>query len=136
MGRCHSVIVLVAQVWSIFSSIYRTSNSQKFALTSSVCRLVESVGGCVEMNESLLLVGETGSGKTAAVQFIASYLGTISVVFLFKIIFTSGHWSQIKVVRTYVISKNSRQKSHVISGRKLHVVNMSQQSESADLLGG
>uniref|UniRef100_A0A914WN69 Midasin n=1 Tax=Plectus sambesii TaxID=2011161 RepID=A0A914WN69_9BILA len=66
-----------------------------FALTRPVCQLLERLAICVHMNEAILLTGETGCGKTAAVQFIAKH-----------------------------------------TGRKLHVVNMSQQSESSDLLGG
>jgi len=47
------------------------------------------------MNEPLLLVGETGTGKTTAVQEVANLLG-----------------------------------------KKLHVLNMNQNTDSADLLGG
>ena len=57
--------------------------------------LVESVARSVTSNEPILLVGETGVGKTTSVQFLAEK-----------------------------------------TGRKLKVVNMNQQSDSADLLGG
>jgi midasin len=47
------------------------------------------------MDEPVLLIGETGCGKTSAIQLIARYIG-----------------------------------------KTLTVINMSQQSESTDLLGG
>ena len=37
--------------------------------------LLESVGRAVESGEPVLLVGETGVGKTAGVQFIADQTG-------------------------------------------------------------
>lgn len=66
-----------------------------FALTSHSLRCLEAIGAAVNMNEPCLLVGETGTGKTAAVQQLADFMG-----------------------------------------RKLVVVNLSQQSEASDLLGG
>ncbi len=57
--------------------------------------LLESVGRALVANEPVLLVGETGVGKTSLVQFLAT---------------------QTK--------------------RRLRVINMNQQSDSADLLGG
>ncbi|XP_048240547.1 midasin-like [Haliotis rufescens] len=66
-----------------------------FAYTrQSVC-LLEKVSVCVSRNEPVLLVGETGTGKTSSVQFLAHQLG-----------------------------------------HKLHVINLNQQSDSTDLLGG
>jgi midasin len=66
-----------------------------FATTSlSVCYL-EKLAVATFMNEPILLVGETGTGKTTIVQKLANQLG-----------------------------------------HKLVVINMSQQSDSADLLGG
>ncbi|XP_012135538.2 midasin [Megachile rotundata] len=60
----------------------------------SVC-LLERIASCVIQNEPVLLVGETGTGKTTCVQYLAQ-----------------------------------------ITGHKLVVINMNQQSESTDLLGG
>ncbi|XP_008553567.1 midasin [Microplitis demolitor] len=57
--------------------------------------LLERVACCIMQNEPVLLVGETGTGKTSSIQHLA---------------------------------KNT--------GHKLIVINMNQQSESADLLGG
>ena len=37
--------------------------------------LLESVGRAVEVGEPVLLVGETGVGKTASVQFLADQTG-------------------------------------------------------------
>ncbi len=45
------------------------------AVTGSVSQLLERVGVCLNYAESVLLVGETGCGKTAAVQFLAKSTG-------------------------------------------------------------
>ena len=76
----------------------RTTKSKKprpFANTSHAKRLLEQVGVAVKMAEPVLLVGETGIGKTTVVQQLADTLGY-----------------------------------------KLTAVNLSQQSEVGDLLGG
>ena len=67
----------------------------KFATTNQSSLLLEKLLRCVTMKEPVLLVGETGTGKTSTIQYLASVLG-----------------------------------------RKLVVFNMSQQSDSADLIGG
>lgn len=69
--------------------------TRPFAMTDDVLRTLESVGRAIQMAEPCLLVGETGTGKTALVQHLAALTHT-----------------------------------------KLHVVNLSQQSEAGDLLGG
>lgn len=66
-----------------------------FSFTRQSACLLEKIACCVTSNEPVLLVGETGTGKTSSVQYLA------------------------------------RQ-----TGRKLVVINMNQQSDSADLLGG
>jgi len=66
-----------------------------FALNDHALRFLESAGAAVNMAEPCLLVGETGTGKTAIIQHLAELVGT-----------------------------------------KLTVVNLSQQSEAGDLLGG
>lgn len=49
-----------------------------FAYTrQSVC-LLEKVSVCVSRNEPVLLVGETGTGKTSSVQFLAHQLGELA----------------------------------------------------------
>ncbi|XP_014214403.1 midasin [Copidosoma floridanum] len=67
----------------------------KFSFTRPSACLLERISCCVAQNEPVLLVGETGTGKTSCVQYLAR---------------STGH--------------------------KLIVINMNQQSESADLLGG
>ena len=47
----------------------------------SVC-LLEKVAACVKRNEPVLLVGETGTGKTSSVQFLAHTLGQSHFDFL------------------------------------------------------
>ena len=66
-----------------------------FAFTRHSLILLESLAACVSQNEPVLLVGETGTGKTSAIQYLAS-----------------------------------------LCNRPLVVVNMSQQSDSTDLIGG
>ena len=70
-------------------------NTRPFAYTSHARKLVEQLGVAVLHHESLLLVGETGTGKTTIVQHLADLLH-----------------------------------------HRLVVVNVSQQTESSDLLGG
>ncbi|CAN8018551.1 unnamed protein product [Ixodes persulcatus] len=73
----------------------RESNSGVFAGTRPALALLEQLAAAVANREPVLLVGETGVGKTAAVQHLAR-----------------------------------------LTGNSLTVLNMSQQSDSTDLLGG
>ena len=66
-----------------------------FSWTRHASKLLEACAVGVEMAEPLLLVGETGIGKTTVIQYLAMKLG-----------------------------------------RNLTVINLSQQSESSDILGG
>ena len=72
-----------------------TDETRPFAMTDEVLRTLESIGRAIQMAEPCLLVGETGTGKTALIQHLAALTHT-----------------------------------------KLHVINLSQQSEAGDLLGG
>ncbi|KAJ8930712.1 hypothetical protein NQ314_016477 [Rhamnusium bicolor] len=81
-------------------AILRRENNQyskqiKFSFTRPAAVLLERIMCCVNLREPVLLVGETGTGKTSSIQYLA----------------------------------------HTI-GQKLIVINMNQQSDSADLLGG
>lgn len=55
-------------------------NEQQFAFTKHSMRMLERVAVCVSMNEPVLLVGETGSGKTTSVQELANLTNTKLVV--------------------------------------------------------
>ncbi|GBM39498.1 Midasin [Araneus ventricosus] len=66
-----------------------------FAHTRQALALLEKVATCVKHKEPVLLVGETGTGKTSIVQYLAE-----------------------------------------LTNQKLTVINMSQQSDSVDLVGG
>ena len=70
-------------------------NRRPFYLTRQASRLLEFLATAISNREPILLVGETGVGKTSAVQFLCDLLG-----------------------------------------KKLVTVNLNQQTESADLLGG
>jgi midasin len=69
--------------------------SSTFTFTKSVLRNIERILQAVMMKESVLLVGETGTGKTTLVQEICT-----------------------------------------LKGKKLSVFNVSQSTDSIDLLGG
>ena len=73
----------------------KSVNSTSFATTDHALRLIEQIAVAVEGTEPVLLVGETGTGKTTVVQQLAK-----------------------------MVNKN------------LTVINVSQQTESGDLLGG
>lgn len=66
-----------------------------FSFTRPSTCLLERISCCINMKEPILLVGETGTGKTSSIQYLAKE-----------------------------------------TGNKLLVINMNQQSDSADLLGG
>lgn len=53
---------------------------QNLALTGHLLRLLEQLGRSVEMKENVLLCGESGTGKTAAVQELAALVGKKLVV--------------------------------------------------------
>ena len=71
------------------------SKKANFALTMHALRNLERISVCVKLSEPVLLVGETGTGKTSVIQHLANQIG-----------------------------------------KKLVVQNLSQQSDSTDLLGG
>lgn len=71
------------------------TGKRPFATTTHALKLLEQIGVAVKLSEPVLLVGETGTGKTTVVQHLADKLR-----------------------------------------KKLRVVNLSQQTESGDLLGG
>lgn len=77
------------------SAMMKTQLQSNFAPTRPALKTMEQVAAALRFSEPTLLVGETGIGKTAAIQQLA------------------------KLLR-----------------QKLTVVNLSQQSESSDLLGG
>ena len=51
---------------------FARSPSDTFAPTNHALRLMESVGVCIRENEPILLVGETGCGKTSLIQQLAA----------------------------------------------------------------
>ncbi|KAL7560158.1 hypothetical protein ACA910_013168 [Epithemia clementina (nom. ined.)] len=54
--------------------------SNAFACTGSTLRMMESIGVCIRENEPVLLVGETGGGKTSILQQLARICGHPLVV--------------------------------------------------------
>ncbi|KAI8073967.1 hypothetical protein BC940DRAFT_267177 [Gongronella butleri] len=76
-------------------AIVKHQKQRAFAMTNHALRLLEKIAVSVHLNEPVLLVGETGTGKTTVVQRLADMMH-----------------------------------------QRLVVVNLSQQSDSSDLLGG
>jgi midasin len=52
----------------------RRSVASKFSFTRPALVLMERIAVAVANNESVLLVGETGTGKTSAVQYLAEMM--------------------------------------------------------------
>ncbi|KAF7722956.1 AAA ATPase midasin [Apophysomyces ossiformis] len=75
--------------------LIKRERQRPFAVTGHALRLLEKIAVCVYLTEPVLLVGETGTGKTTVVQHLADMMH-----------------------------------------QNLIVVNLSQQSDSSDLLGG
>ncbi|KAI8971571.1 P-loop containing nucleoside triphosphate hydrolase protein [Mycotypha africana] len=76
-------------------SLVKREKKRPFATTGHALRLMERIAVCIHLTEPVLLVGETGTGKTTVVQHLADMMN-----------------------------------------QSLIVVNLSQQSDSSDLLGG
>lgn len=62
----------------------RESNSGVFAGTRPALALLEQLAAAVANREPVLLVGETGVGKTAAVQHLARLTGELEVACLLR----------------------------------------------------
>ncbi|KAM9917824.1 hypothetical protein OXX59_009086, partial [Metschnikowia pulcherrima] len=88
-------VLLKSQADQALRTKKKPSSATTFARTKHSKRLMEQIGVGIEMVEPVLLVGETGTGKTTVVQEVAKMLH-----------------------------------------KKLTVINVSQQTEAGDLLGG
>ena len=93
--NCLETFVSVGRVTIPKSNSKRIEIVDSFATLSHSLKLMEKLSMSIFMNEPVLLVGETGTGKTTIVQHLARLLN-----------------------------------------KSLSIVNMSQQSDSSDLLGG
>ena len=58
-------------------SSFNFRQAAKFAFTRQAVALLERIAVCVAKNEPVLLVGETGTGKTSSVQYLAQQMGTL-----------------------------------------------------------
>jgi midasin len=65
--------IAVSNIDSGDVAVVKMSNT--FAQTNYALRLMEAIGVCVRENEPVLLVGETGTGKTTILQELAKLVG-------------------------------------------------------------
>lgn len=59
--------------------LYFVRTKQTFAATRPSAVLIEQLAVCVVKGEPVLLVGETGTGKTSTVQYLAHVTGKCNV---------------------------------------------------------
>lgn len=72
IGRVQLNVDATASKAELFTSLATLSKKVgQFAMTAHARRVMESVAAAVKMSEPLLLVGESGTGKTASIQFLA-----------------------------------------------------------------
>lgn len=60
------------------------SQSRSFAQTASVMRVMEAVAAAAAQNEAVLLVGETGTGKSTLVQHVANLVRLTTFPLLYQ----------------------------------------------------
>ena len=65
----------VMSVYFYYSTLCYRKQSSTFSYTRQSTSLLEKVAVCVARQEPVLLVGETGTGKTTSVQYLAEQLG-------------------------------------------------------------
>lgn len=59
----------------LFLFLFQSHDRSRFVETRTSTRLLEKIARSVEYNEPVLLVGETGTGKTTLVQNLAHWIG-------------------------------------------------------------
>ncbi|BGP02385.1 AAA ATPase midasin [Rhodotorula toruloides] len=75
-SSAHSVkIGRVALPYAAGAASKRTASSRPYALTKPSLLLLEKLAVCLSLSEPVLLVGETGTGKTAAIGYLAELMG-------------------------------------------------------------
>lgn len=84
-------------------------DSQTFAATRPSAVLLEQLGVCVSRGEPVLLVGETGTGKTSTVQYLAKLTGKLRIP---KQAFVNFRSASLIVALTFFL-KNVKGKQHV-----------------------
>jgi midasin len=117
-----------AIVFNIFSWILQLHDQNKpFAEIRSSLHVLERIASSVKCKEPVLLVGETGTGKTTLVQYLAMKLGQKLTVLVYLLSPLSLDellyaWNLLQGILTVSIW--------------FLLQNLSQQSDVADLLGG
>ncbi|BGP25033.1 midasin [Rhodotorula toruloides] len=75
-SSAHSVkIGRVSLPYAAGAASKRTASSRPYALTKPSLLLLEKLAVCLSLSEPVLLVGETGTGKTAAIGYLAELMG-------------------------------------------------------------
>ena len=72
IGR--AVLKKTAQDKALYNKRLSNNNNTSFARTNHSLRLMEQIAVAIEMVEPVLLVGETGTGKTTVVQQVAKLM--------------------------------------------------------------
>ena len=107
------------------------------ALTRRTRQLIERVALCVQYGAPVLLVGETGSGKTAAVQYLARLCLHSADSGAHGVRSDHARTSKLSFATPSPSSDSStRMGLHAPINRKLIVINMSYQTDLVDLFGG
>lgn len=101
-----------------------SAKASKFAFTTHSTQTMQSIAVAVQMSEPLLLVGESGTGKTTIIQHIAQQV---------HLFYCTLQDSLVRVVGTVQKSEGC---ACVQVGKEVVAINFSSQSESSDLLGG
>lgn len=66
-------------------------SSRPFAYTGHSMRNLERIAVCVQQQEPVLLVGETGTGKTTLVQYLAEQVSMPLIVMVSNLILLCWH---------------------------------------------
>ena len=85
----------------------------KFAKTSYTLRHLEYISQCIKHNESLLLIGETGVGKTFILQLLSTILKQELIVI--NLSFSTDSTDLFGTFRPVTSNSNNKQKVQVIT---------------------
>ncbi|CEG79450.1 Putative P-loop containing nucleoside triphosphate hydrolase protein [Rhizopus microsporus] len=146
------------------AGLIKREKQRPFATTGHALRLMEKIAVSIHLNEPVLLVGETGTGKTTVVQHLADMIHQNLIVVNLsqqsdssdllgednKLVWTKAMRRLFSLVArclrydepVLLVGDTGCGKTTVCQmlaetyGRELHIVNCHQNTETSDLLGG